>query len=120
MTGRVLAMALSLTPVIATAGEADVVEVDARREADGSYHFQVSVRHADSGWDHYADRWDVVAPDGAVLGVRVLHHPHVDEQPFTRSLSGVRVAPGTTAVTVRVHDLVHGFGGREITVPLPP
>ena len=27
----------------------------------------MTVRHADTGWDHYADKWDVVAPDGAVL-----------------------------------------------------
>ena len=44
--------------------------------------------HPDTGWDDYADGWRVLDMDGNELGMRVLHHPHVDEQPFTRSLSG--------------------------------
>ena len=43
----------------------------------------VTVQHADTGWDHYADAWEVLAPDGTVLGTRTLLHPHTDEQPFT-------------------------------------
>lgn len=46
----------------------------------------VTLAHPDTGWDHYADGWEVVSADGATLGTRVLAHPHVDEQPFTRSL----------------------------------
>ena len=60
---------------IATAGEVEIVVAQARRLADGPYRFSVTLRHADSGWDHYADKWDVVAPDGKVLGARVLLHP---------------------------------------------
>ena len=103
----------------AVAGEADVVDVIATLQGPGTYRFDVTVAHADTGWDHYADRWDVVAPDGTVLGTRTLLHPHVDEQPFTRSLSGVVVPPGVTTVTVRAHDSVHGLGGAEMTVTLP-
>ena len=33
----------------------------------------------------------VCTPDGKVLGYRKLHHPHENEQPFTRSLSGVEI-----------------------------
>jgi hypothetical protein len=101
------------------AGEADVVDVRATKSATKTYTFHVTVQHADSGWDHYADRWDVVGPDGVVLATRVLLHPHVGEQPFTRSLSGVRIPPGTETVTVRAHDKVHGWGGRIMTVELP-
>jgi hypothetical protein len=101
------------------AGEADVVDVRATKSATKTYTFHVTVQHADSGWDHYADRWDVVGPDGVVLATRVLLHPHVGEQPFTRSLSGVRIPPGTKTVTVRAHDKVHGWGGRIMTVELP-
>ena len=78
-------------------GEADVVRAEAMRQAEGRYEFTVAVRHDDSGWEHYADRWEVLSPDGKVLGTRVLLHPHVGEQPFTRSLGGVTIPPGVTA-----------------------
>ncbi|NNG05961.1 MAG: hypothetical protein HKM95_17915 [Inquilinus sp.] len=102
----------------AAAGEADVVEARAVRTGSGTYSFDVTVRHGDTGWDHYADRWDVVAPDGRVLGSRVLLHPHENEQPFTRSLSGIAIPEGVDRVTLRAHDSVHGFGGAELTIVL--
>ena len=61
----------------------------------------------------------MIGPDGAVLGERILAHPHVNEQPFTRSLSGVAIPNGITSVIVRARDLVHGFGGQEIAINLP-
>jgi hypothetical protein len=103
----------------AQAGEADVVDVEVSRSGDGSWRFDVTVRHADTGWDHYADAFEVVAPDGTVLATRTLLHPHVDEQPFTRSLSGVAIPGGTAEITVRAHDKVDGYGGAEMTVTLP-
>ena len=105
-------------PAPAAAGEADVVDVRASRSGDGTWRFDVTVRHADTGWDHYADAFEVVAPDGSVLGTRTLLHPHVDEQPFTRSLAGVAIPDGMTEVTVRAHDSVDGYGGAEMTVTL--
>jgi hypothetical protein len=81
--------------------------------------FDVTVRHADSGWQHYADQWDVLALDGTVLGSRVLLHPHVNEQPFTRSLGNVQIPSGIDRVVIRARDSLHGWGGREIEVTLP-
>lgn len=104
---------------MAFAGEADVIAVDASKDGAQRYSFGVTVRHADEGWEHYADAWDVVAPDGTVLGTRTLYHPHVGEQPFTRALSGVQVPAGITEVIVRAHDKVHGLGGKEFRVKLP-
>jgi len=101
------------------AGEADVVDAKASKSSDGTWTFDVTVAHADEGWDHYANRWDVVAPDGAVLGTRTLHHPHETEQPFTRSLRGVSVPDGVVSVTIRANDSVHGTGGKEFSVELP-
>lgn len=112
-----LVAVLAGTP--ARAGEADVVKVEAAPEAGGTWSFDVTVAHADDGWDHYADKWDVVGPDGTVLATRVLLHPHDAEQPFTRGLSGVAIADTISRVTVRAHDKVHGYGGREMTVALP-
>lgn len=103
----------------AAAGEAVVEHVEATRAADGTWRFDVTVRHADEGWDHYADAFTVEAADGTVLGTRTLLHPHVDEQPFTRSLSGVAVPDGATRVRVRAHDSVHG-PGPAVEVTLTP
>jgi hypothetical protein len=110
---------LCFTPIAAGGGEADVLEVRATPTGDGTWRFDVTVQHADTGWDHYADAWDVLAPDGAVLGTRTLLHPHTEEQPFTRSLTGVRIPDGVTEVTVRANDSVHGHGGKALTVAVP-
>ncbi|WP_217495377.1 hypothetical protein [Halofilum ochraceum] len=101
------------------AGKADVVDVSVEPEGDRTYRFSATVRHDDEGWDHYADRWEVLTPDGEVLDTRVLHHPHENEQPFTRSLGGVEIPAGISRVRIRARDSVHGYGGRESTVELP-
>ena len=102
----------------ALAGEANVIDVKVTT-AGSEFRFEVTVAHADEGWDHYADRWEVVGPGGEVLAVRMLAHPHENEQPFTRSLAGVEIAPEVGRVRVRAHDSVHGEGGAEIEVTLP-
>ncbi len=116
----IVGMAAVVDAPLATAGEADVIAVEAVRGGDGSYSFHVTVEHADEGWEHYADRFEILAPDGTELGVRVLHHPHVEEQPFTRSLTGVAVPEGLSSVRVRARDSVHGFGGAELEIELTP
>jgi hypothetical protein len=108
-----------LSILSAQAGETDVVNVDVTRSGENTYLFQVTLEHADEGWDHYANKWEVLAPDGTLLGTRVLYHPHVDEQPFTRSLPNVIVPAGVTSVTVRGHDSVHQYGGKTVTLDLP-
>lgn len=119
MIRQILAAVMISIPLgAALAGEADVVAGEAVRESDGTWRFSVTVRHADEGWDHYADRWQVLAPDGRVLGTRVLLHPHEAEQPFTRSLGGVVIPEGIDQVTLRAHDSVHGDGGAEIQLKL--
>ncbi len=117
-TGRLAAGLLLLSGSIALAGEADVVAARAEPEGGGTWRFDVTVRHADTGWEHYADAYEILDPEGGLLGRRVLLHPHVDEQPFTRSLSGVRVSGNLKRVRIRAHDKVHGWGGRELTLEL--
>ncbi|MGG7646161.1 hypothetical protein ACQ5SP_15220 [Rhodovulum sp. YNF3179] len=112
------ALAASLVSVLPLqAGEADIVAAEAVRGGE-TWRFEVTLRHADEGWDHYADGWAVLAPDGTELGYRELLHPHVAEQPFTRSLTGVTLPDGVDRVTIRAHDSVHGWGGAEITLEL--
>lgn len=108
---------VAATPL--AAAPADVVAVKIDRNADGSYHVSVTVASDETGWDKYADKWQVLDPDGAILGTRVLHHPHVTEQPFTRALPALQIPPGVTEIRVRAHDSVEGFGGAERVVPLP-
>ncbi len=95
-------------------GNADVEFVKATEQSNGTWRFTVTVRHPDTGWEDYADGWDVVLPDGTVLKAtddsftRLLLHPHETEQPFTRSQSSIVIPEGITTVTVRAHDLVDG------------
>jgi hypothetical protein len=113
---RLIAFILVLAGA-ATAEEASVVGVAATPEG-GVWRFDVTVAHGDEGWDHYADAWRVLGPGGDVLGTRELLHPHVTEQPFTRSLGGIAIPDGVDAVTVRARDSVHGWGP-GVTVTLP-
>lgn len=69
----------------------------------------VTLSHPDTGWDHYADGWEVLDADGNSLGVRTLYHPHVNEQPFTRALSGVQFPDGATVLYVRARCNVDGW-----------
>jgi len=116
---RFIGCLLSCLGTAATAGEADVDDVLVVCDADRRCSFHVAVRHADAGWDHYADQWRVLTPGGDELGNRVLHHPHVDEQPFTRSLSGIVVPEGLSEVIVEARDSVHGYGGRQFRALIP-
>jgi hypothetical protein len=111
-------------PPIAAAN-ADVIAVRAVQTGADTWTFHVTVAHPDTGWDDYADGWDVVLPDGSVVKpdpdspfTRLLLHPHENEQPFTRSQSGIEIPPDVTRVTVRAHDRVDGWGGREVVVDL--
>ena len=115
----------AVTAVIRTQANADVLYVVARQESENSWQFTVTVEHPDTGWEDYADGWDVVLPDGTVSKpdpespfTRLLLHPHENEQPFTRSQGGVKIEPEIAEITVRAHDLVDGFGGRTVQVDL--
>ena len=67
-----LAATLASTPVLA--GPATVLDTQFR-QAGGNWTISVTVAHADTGWEHYADGWEVLAPDGQRLGYRELFHP---------------------------------------------
>lgn len=96
-------IALSTWAGAALADPPDITSVTAQRSAAMGWRFDVTLSHPDTGWDHYADGWQVELADGTVLGARELHHPHVDEQPFTRSLSSVMLPDGTRQVFIRAH-----------------
>ncbi len=101
------------------ADEADVTGVAVKQTSSGAFRFDVTVLHADAGWDHYANKWDVVAPNGDVIDTRILHHPHDNEQPFTRSLTTDKIPSNLSHVIIRAHDSVHEYGGAQMMVELP-
>lgn len=110
-------LALAATVAPAFADQAKIERVMARQSGN-TWSFNVTIRHPDTGWDHYADGWSVNTTDGTELGFRKLAHPHENEQPFTRSLSGVTVPDGTSEVVIRAHDSVHGWSDETYTVKL--
>ena len=101
-----------------SADEANVVSAVINHSFDDVYNFDVTVKHKDEDWNHFANGWEVISPEGKVLAVRVLHHPHTKEQPFTRSMP-VRIPDGISKVTIRAHDSVHDYGGCELTIEIP-
>lgn len=104
------------TPALAE--DPQILAVKAEQHG-ASWTFDVTLAHPDTGWDHYADAWEVLAPDGTRLGIRELTHPHETEQPFTRRLTGVIIAQGTGHVMIRAHCMVDGWGVQELRVDLP-
>lgn len=118
-TVAMLSVFLILGGVTASAGEVAVVNAKAVKSGKNTYRFDVTLRHDDEGWQHYADNWEVLSLKGNVLGKRILLHPHVNEQPFTRSLGGVFIPEGIKTILIRGHDKVHKNGGKELKLELP-
>lgn len=114
-----LVLALAMTAHPAFAEEPSIDKVTATKSSDGTWRFDVTISHPDTGWDHYADGWRILDMNGTELGMRVLHHPHVNEQPFTRSLSGVRLAEGTEQVQIQARDKPGGWNTGTITFTMP-
>lgn len=102
----------------AFAHDAVIDEATARASSSG-WTFNVTLTHAETGWDDYADGWRVETEAGEVLGTRMLAHPHVNEQPFTRSLSGIAVPDGTTSVWIRARTSADGWGEDRYPLELP-
>lgn len=102
-----LMLAFAAMPLAADPARIDHVGVST---ADGRYTFNVTISHADTGWDHYVDAWRILDLEGNVLGTRDLAHPHIEEQPFMRSLSNVQIPEGITTVRIEAHDSITGWG----------
>lgn len=97
---------------------AQVTNVVAIQRKTGTWCFDTSVRHHDQGWEHYADRWEVLDLEGNVLGYRTLGHPHDNEQPFTRSRCKIDIPANMSKVIVRAKCNKHGFGGKAMLVSI--
>lgn len=107
-----------LFPALLLAGKPTIESVQITPLSEGRFRFDVTLRHDDSGWDHYANRWEVRSTGDEILGVRELAHPHVNEQPFTRSLT-VSLPADITEVRIRAYDSVHGASEDDYPVQIP-
>ena len=112
-----LASVLILSNNFAIADEAQIQGVRAVR-ADQTFTFSVTLLHADTGWDDYADGWRVEDGNGVILGTRELLHPHVNEQPFTRSLAGVLIPDGVKKAFIRSRTNKTGWGDTTLPVTI--
>lgn len=104
--------------ISSAAADDAVIEAVEARKSGTEWTFSVTLRHGDTGWDDYADGWRVVTDDGTQLGTRTLFHPHVNEQPFTRSLSGVTIPEGTRSVYIEARTKAGGWGEVRFEVSL--
>ena len=118
LTGAVLAGVAS--PALADLPVIEAVSAEETTAANGTFWtFEVTLSHPDEGTEHFADLWDIHDMDGNPLGVRVLGHPHEDEQPFTRSLANVAIPEGVTEVAIRARCSVDGFTTETYVYTLP-
>lgn len=74
---RALLAILLASPALAD--PAEIVTAEAAREG-ATWRVTVTLRHADTGWDDYANGWRVWA-DGEEVGTRELLHPMWQSSP---------------------------------------
>ena len=115
---RVIPLFLVLFAGLVHANDVEIVQVEFVNKGGESWRVNTTLKHADSGWDHYADAWRVMTKDGKQLGERILGHPHENEQPFTRSLSRLNIPKKEKIVYVEAHDKVHGWSKQRVKVDL--
>ncbi len=106
---------LAAAPAVA---EPPKIESSTATQTGGNWTISVTLSHPDTGWDHYADGWRVETADGEVLDTRILHHPHVDEQPFTRSLTGLTLPAGLDTIHIRSKCSTDGWSQDATPLPL--
>jgi len=109
---------LMLVAIPAQSNEAEVVDVKITSLGNDKYRIDTTIKHSDTGWKHYANAWLIYDESGKQLGERILHHPHVNEQPFTRSLT-VKIPTSVKKIIIKAQDSIHGLNeqGKVIDVP---
>ncbi len=109
MTKKLSLISLLFVTSNTFANEVKIVDVKVSCNNSKVCTFNVTLKHDDKGWNHFANKWEIYTPDGKHLATRTLHHPHVNEQPFTRGLSSVKIPKGLNKVHIKAHDSVHGY-----------
>ena len=97
----------------------DVVEAELEPSGDNTWSLSVTISSPYDSPERYADGWRVLAPDGTVLGQHELMHAHPNEQPFTRTQTGLEIPQDVNEITVEARDSKNGYGGETVTIPVP-
>ena len=108
---------LLLATGVVRAGDVEIKNVYLNQQGS-SWRADVTLKHADTGWEHYADAWRLVDTAGKLIATRVLYHPHVNEQPFTRSLDNIKIPAGIDTLFIEAHDKQHGWSPQRVKVDL--
>lgn len=106
------------TVIAAAATFPDVLAAQLTRNGDVTFAIAVTISSPYDTPQQYADGWRVLAPDGTVLGEHTLLHDHANEQPFTRTQQNVIIPSDVLTVTIEGRDLINGYGGQTLTVPV--
>ncbi|MCW8933263.1 MAG: hypothetical protein OQK98_00930 [Gammaproteobacteria bacterium] len=101
-----------------SAGQAVIENVKAECNHKRVCKFDVTISHADEGWTHFANGWQIFTTNGELLGHRALAHPHVKEQPFTRTIRNIKIPPSVDTVFLRANDSLHGASDRKYVLKL--
>ena len=102
-----------------TAEHPDVVGAVLTSDGNGTWSLDVTLSSAYDSPQRYADGWRVMDASKNVLGEHTLTHDHADEQPVTRTQSGLEIPDGVDVVTVQGRDTENGFGGATLEVEVP-
>lgn len=100
------------------ASEAEIIKAKAEFTSAQKFNISVTLKHADEGWEHFANAWRVYSSDGKLIGERVLHHPHVKEQPFTRTLLGLSIPSDVSEIKIVPVCSVTGESKKGYTIKL--
>lgn len=103
---------------VAKANEVEILTAALFHQSQDEYLVNVKLKHQDTGGDHYADAWRIIDDQGNILGNRILLHPHVGEQPFTRALSNVKLDDNLTHIYIEAHDNHHGWAKQKLEIDL--
>lgn len=96
---RILFSALLLVSS-AYAHPPQIIKAEAYAKPNQLFDIAVTVKHADTGWDHYANQWVIISDGETQLAKRTLYHPHVNEQPFTRYSRDVLMPVDAKRITI--------------------
>lgn len=89
------------------------------KSTGSTFSFTVTISSPYDTHERYADGFRVLDTEGNEMGLRVLWHDHANEQPFSRSLTGVKIPSDITSVFIEARDKTYGWSGvlEEVTLP---
>jgi hypothetical protein len=96
----------------------DVVDAIAT-EAGGRWTVTVTIAHHDTGWDHFAKGFAVLLPDGTRLAYLEFSHPHIGQDTFAASLTGLRISNDVPFLLIRTRCNLVGWAAEPVQIDLP-